>query len=268
MSKITDEVLLLGDKLEVYGTLSTSDCPSCRGGVSKDKAFSITRLEEGLVYNCFRGTCGISGFVPSRGNVSHTGTLMPKEPTFKPNVYKYPTRGLTAEQYIILQNKFGLSMSEVTSMRVRFNPKGNSYVFPIYNSEGKAIGVVDRSYAGRRPKSLTYLEENSPLLAFPWQFGLRDKGTIYLVEDQVSALKVSRYARCVALLGCHLSEAAVRELMVLTDNIVFALDGDVTQQALRLRKKYSTCFSTIKVLHLLDDPKDMEDSQLKNVFRT
>jgi len=267
MGTVHNEIQLLGIDLDLYETLTTKDCPSCHGGQNNDKAFTVTRLDEGLVYNCFRGTCGLSGFVPTRTRTPIlTGEVVPKEPTFTPRIYSDPTVGLTAEQYVFLQNKYGLSMSELVTMRLKYNPNRRSFVFPIFNSEGGCVGVVDRSYSGRKPKSITYLEKDIPLMSFPYQFKLRDKGPIYLVEDQVSAVKVSRYGRAVSLLGCALSTRGVHLLMKLTNKIVFALDGDVTPHAIRLRKKYGACFKEISVLHLANDPKDTDDETLKGIF--
>lgn len=87
-----------------------------------------------------------------------------------------------------------------------------------------------------------------------------------MVEDQVSAKKVGRYAPCVALLGAWLSDAAIEELMEITDTLIIALDPDAYVHSLKFKQKYSLAFKNFIVKKLSKDPKDMTDEELIKEF--
>lgn len=275
-STIDQEVELLGKDLEVDGTLSTSDCPMCHGGKHKDKAFTITRLNEGLIYNCFRASCECSGFVPTQYKfpvvIDKTNPVtvdVPKggeKKKFRPKYYEQRTIILTAEQKEWFGIQFGLTLKEIADMRITYNATRTSYAFPILNWRGFKLGTVDRAYWNRTPKAITYMEIDEPVLHFPYRFNITGKGPIFLVEDQISAQKVMRYANSAALLGSHLSPRAAQLLTGLTDHIVFALDADATERAIMLKRKYDFLFKEVSVVKLDCDPKDMDDERLKGIF--
>jgi len=281
MSNVDDEILILAKDLELGETISSSDCPSCDGGFKKDRAFTVTRVDQGYVYNCFRATCGLCGFVPTkrvakqrhhpRTTQQRRGEHAPNKIStqkFEPRYYLDGIMSLDTKQKEYLQDKFTMSPSEIESTRVKYNPVRDTYVYPIRSSTGEKVGVVDRSYTGKRkPKAITYREMDRPLLHFPLQFSAMRKGPTYLVEDQMSATKVSRYANCVALLGCNLTDTGATVLQRVTDKIIFALDGDATNAALRLRNEYAGMFKYVGVIQLQKDPKDMDDETLKGTFR-
>ena len=286
MSEVDDEVLIMAKDLELDETISTSDCPDCMGGFQKDRAFTITRVDQGYVYNCFRASCGLCGFVPTKRapatsripfvTQNNTSRRTPSQrvmrplnstQNFKPKYYVDGVIALTNEQKEFLEDRYSMSRAEIDSTKVRYNPMRGTYVYPIRSSTGERVGVVDRSYTGqRKPKSLTYREIDRPLLHFPLQYSAVRKGPTYLVEDQMSATKVSRYANCVALLGCNLTDAGATVLQRVTNKIIFALDGDATKAALRLRNEYAGMFKHVAVIQLKRDPKDCDDETLRIVF--
>ena len=262
---IAKEISLLGESLELGGTISSKDCPKCNGGLSNDKSFTVTRLEQGLIYNCFRASCECSGFVPSKKLMIK---LDPKERSkaFVARYYNKPTFGLSKDQKQFFIDTFYLTDTEVTANRLRYCPSMLSYVFTLFDEVGYVIGKQDRSYSDRKPKAINYWEKDRPNMHFPWTFGPDESGPIVLVEDIISSTKVCRHNRSVALLGTSVGEREIQLLMNLTDTIIFALDADATDKALKLKKKYQSCFKKCEVQILTKDPKDMTDGELKEAF--
>lgn len=223
-----------------------------------EKSMSITRAENGILYNCFRASCGAKGFIPS----VYTGAFKVKK---KPRVYNYEVFNLGSHHLQFLVDKFDLTIFEIENNRIQYNPERSSYVLPIFNYVGNKIGVVDRSWLGRKPKAITYWENiDEYKIHFPigWD---KNNGKIYLVEDQISAIKLSRYKSVAALLGSHLSWECADFLRTLTGNIVLALDNDALSKSLELRKKYLPMFDSIEILFLEKDPKDMNNEELRNL---
>jgi len=267
------EILLLAQALAPFETDNSSSCPFCSGGISKDKSFSVTRVAEGVLYNCYRATCGESGFIPSTKMQASVGTVYDTDgkknkalmKTFTPKIYKYSLVPLSIEQEVFFFNKFGLTHAEIKANDIKWSPARGSYAFPVFDYRGYTIGIMDRSYTGRKPKAIMYWEKDEPKMHFP-QGGKHNKSTtIFLVEDHISAIKMSRYCRCVALLGTHLTDRAAVILNYLADNIVFCFDNDATNKAIKLAKHFSALFKGTEVLHLNKDPKDMTDKELKKL---
>ena len=56
-------IIQAGADLPLDGQSESIRCPFCE--VLHENKFSVKRVDEGFVYNCFRGKCGASGFVRS-----------------------------------------------------------------------------------------------------------------------------------------------------------------------------------------------------------
>ena len=93
-------------------------------------------------------------------------------------------------------------------------------------------------------------------------------GPTYVVEDIPSAVRVSKYANAVALLGTRLSYARAAELgEYSTLPLVIALDQDATELAFQHALRFSLILKTPKVLPLEKDFKDMTEEELKGIIQ-
>jgi len=157
-----DEIRLLGNDLFPDETLPNVQCPECKGGHTHEKSFSITSTDDGFIYNCYRASCNMLGFVPAKGKVigfvsqkaAGKPHIVPKKVEYK--TFTKPTFKLTVDQYAWFQAQFGLTTKEIQDAGVSWCPETRSYIFPIYNRYGSQVGTVDRSWMGRSPKAITY----------------------------------------------------------------------------------------------------------------
>jgi len=270
MSKNDDEIRLLGADLIGEETLPNTECPACSGGLSKEKSFSVTRMDNGYLYHCYRASCNFKGFTPEKGG---------KKPHVKLKVqpdkggnkgkrsrkFRGKTVNLSAGQMGFLTKRFTLTQPELVNARLRWDPNSAAYIVPIYNSQGYKVGDISRNWTGRVPKAINYWDNAKYNLYFPWNLH-KITDTIVVVEDFLSAIKVNRYLPCVALLGCNLGENEAAHLRTLAPRLVIALDNDATSKALSLSKEYKLLFQNIAVQHLDKDPKDMHGAELRNAF--
>lgn len=111
-----------------------------------------------------------------------------------------------------------------------YDPVTRRHVYPVYDSRGTMIFADARSVDGTQPKNLTYGGEK-PLHV------IGDKGPIVLVEDVVSAIKVSRYTRAMPLWGSHVSTKHLTFLRGMTDKLGIWLDHDKATDALKFTLK-------------------------------
>jgi hypothetical protein len=68
MSVEQDVVRMVGRGLAIGENAEPSNCPFCRA--DHEAKFSVKRVEDGYLYNCFRGKCGAAGFVSASGGAS------------------------------------------------------------------------------------------------------------------------------------------------------------------------------------------------------
>lgn len=257
------------------GESMTITCPKCledfeiQGRPSNtwnpNKSCSISRNKKGLLYKCHRATCGLHGFT---GSI--TFDKSPSKRQFKPQEYTHSTVALSNTQMKWFDNKYGLFMSELLKNKFRFNPKRKSVVMPIFNANNFDVGVVDRDFFnGRKPKAITYWFNDVPKVHFPagWDNKVgREDYPLVIVEDIISAIKVSRFLPCVALLGSHLSDNVVQHIHKFFNKIIISLDDDAINNSLKAKRKYGVLFEGFKIIHTPQDPKDMSIARLNTFY--
>lgn len=277
-----DKIKLLALSISSGESIRTI-CPYCNGGSSKERSFSITRTNDGLLYRCFRARCSQTGFVPSINNgdvyeqkrsISETRDNNSSEFSLSSEDNQYELEGhvprpLSASDLGHLSSYLHLSERECASLCI--GTKGRSFCYGIYGQHGERKGYTDRVYSGRIPKAISnwreeYRISDKAKLHYDASAQMGKKERIVVVEDQVSAKKVGRYAPCVALLGAWLSDAAIEELMEITDTLIIALDPDAYIHSLKFKQKYSLAFKSFVVKRLKYDPKDMTDEELVKEF--
>jgi hypothetical protein len=87
---------------------------------------------------------------------------------------------------------------------------------------------------------------------------------VAIVEDTISAIKMSRILPTVALLGTSMSMEVVNALRnVGVTDLIFMLDPDATAPVIRFIKTYSLFFRHMKAIFLDKDPKDTPFTDLR-----
>lgn len=266
-----NEVRLHGAKLEIGETTRDIECPWCG---KAEKGCLLTKTANGLFFKCFHARCSS----PSRGKFISEGGG-PAEVTkkiFQPKEYKDELVALSVVQQAYLINKYGLTYTEIAQNEIKYNPSRDSYVFSIFDYHGNVLGLVDRAYWGRKPKSITYWFKPNINLGFP-KLNNKASAEVVLVEDIISAIKVGRYKRACAILGSSITDDGAAYLADLTSHIVEALDPDTwipPKHATKFWKPpqvvhqetYSFLFDRWDLMSLPKDPKDMKDNELVEYF--
>ena len=255
ISDIKEEAIDLdvGDNLLMY-------CPFC--GATHEAKLSITRKADGLLYNCYRGTCSARGFIPS------VAGAMPvvKKSKFNPRKLWMNTTSLPPEVAMFLEDSYGFTQEEIETNGIKYAPEQERLVFPLYDVFGRPFGHSTK-YIGEDEgirgtvKGLHYIEEEGTSLHYPVSIH-SGKDKIVAVEDVISSIKVARHCASVALLGTNISEEQARELAGQYKEIILALDNDAINKAFMLRSKYSLIFRNFSVRLLVKDPKSMTDKEI------
>lgn len=239
-------------------------CPTCKGGVSRDKSFVVTRVADGVLWYCYRAKCGEKGKLLSIDRALMRGERKRKK-VFVPKIYDEPTIELTKQQKEWFYGRNDIPDSVLVSSGVRYNPVRNSFVFPIRDYRGYEIGVEDRVYDGTRSlKSIHYWSHDAERVHC-CRLMVKPQEKIVVVEDMLSGLKCNQFAPTIVALGTALNQK-IEYIRRFTSNVVLYLDKDAMSKAIGYKKKYSMFFDSFKVVYTRADPKDTSNEKLKELL--
>lgn len=175
---------------------------------------------------------------------------------------------LNAMQRGQLIAKYHLSDRQINFGGLRWSITEDRLVLPIRGVNGKTVGFVARSENPEvKPKALTYLHTTETACgAFYMMHPLSKK--IWLVEDQLSALRLTEYTNSLALLGTNLSKSLLAELKACKiESVTVCLDADAKEKAYAISKNISGLFGHIAVRFPPKDIKNMTFFELRNFMK-
>lgn len=255
------QIKLLASEYEVGDQTELIECPACGGGHSNEKSFTMQILPEGVVYICYRASCGIKGFVPNL----RMGEMHVKPKQKQPKPFTCDESPLPEMMIPFLTQKFPCMTAELlNSEGVMYSHERKRILVPMFDARGYRFGLIARSYE-IVPKAIAYHESYSvPNLHFPLCY--KPSQTVVLVEDQFSAMILcDQGIPTIALMGTHLSEEYVTHLANLgIQTVAFYLDADAVHKAIKFRNEYSLEFKTALYYHELD-PKDLNHDQIQEL---
>lgn len=262
------------------GTTDRSElCPWCGGGRDEEAAFAITRISEAeVLYKCHRASCGRSGRLAVWGfrlrQISFgddldqvPDTSAEKGKLFTPRLHTCDTIELGEEWTSELLDLYGLQREECIREGWRVEIGSGNLVVRVCSP----LGVV-RGYEVRRskvqipyvssPKTTSYRVLDEPWLG--WYRGTHSSGATVLVEDAISALKVSRHFQVVCLHGSHIALEQLLEIIGVVGNgdIVLALDKDATSKALKFVAEWRFLAPNFRAVILEKDLKYLSDTEI------
>jgi hypothetical protein len=180
--------------------------------------------------------------------------------------YRHLGSGWLSELY----GRFGITEAESVGFGWVQDARNGDLICPIW-SEGKVrVGTETRqsglSYDDSRPKTRNYFSEDVPHQA--WYLRVSMQGSkvppLVLVEDSISAIKVSRQFPCISLLGSHITLERLEPCLETGRYIVIALDPDATMKAFKFQKQFGL-LGDIRVAVLDRDFKYESDERIKEL---
>lgn len=259
IEQIKTEALALSD-----GETVTSFCFFCKA--EHESKLAITRTSDGLLFICPRASCGAKGFIPDHndGAISYRRT---KRPEFIPKPFTEMTEKPPDWLYKYMHDKYELEEYDLMINGVSYATTSGRVVFNAATKEGERWGQVVKDEFHRRSKraskSYTYPLRPNIGLYYPVS---RYRNTIVVVEDPISAMKMSKVCPAVALLGTTFNDEQALDIAKVAESMVFALDPDATDKALEYQKRYSLLLKT-SALILPQDVKDTPLAQLKEWYQ-
>ena len=275
MPNYKTQLSYLNSELGVGETTRDAQCPFC---LKQNGDFAVTKVENGLLYKCFRVACDSKGFIPSNLGEWDNRKFTPVSSIVRESE-EYPFEShiinLSEEQILYLRNKFNLSNEEVILNKIKWCNRTERVIYPILSQDGDTKGYVSRYYKELSNKkydgvkSRTYWinrSNNYYNVSFPYRNNYDVDGIFVLVEDIISSIRVARHVQCVALLSNSIPTNAMRFFS--GKNIVIVLDNDATVHALKIKQRYSLFFNSCQVISIDKDPKNMGNEELINKIIT
>ena len=228
------------------GKTLTMDCPVCKG----KKKFTATRVDDVILYNCFRNSCTVKGVrkagrtVESIRKKMNGQSVVRKAEEFE--VPEYFSHDLTdCDEFIMRWDLFNIQLFH--------DVKNDRVVFPI-TRKGKIIDAIGRSLnVNSFPKWYKY---GNNMSYYAYRGDGVDRNTAVVVEDVISAIAVGSHFPVIGfgLLGTALQQ---EHLYILSnfDRVVVALDPDASKKSLEHAKELNNYVKQVRVLKLTDDLK-------------
>ena len=232
------------------------DCPIC----FNKNTFSAVNNGTQTIYNCFHADCSIKG--RTRSPLSKR-LFQELEKQKEPEIFYYRHHWeKKVNKYKYAFNKDFMNYVEHYNLQnylediIRYDRHLHRAVFLVHR-EDTLIDAVGRDlYKTKRIKWYRY--GNS---GYPFIHGKGD--TAIIVEDVVSALKLSKFCVGIALLGTNLLQSHI-DVIKKYKKIGIALDKDATKKALKLVDSLSLNMN-VKFLLLEDDIKEMLDEDVEKL---
>lgn len=159
--------------------------------------------------------------------------------------------------------KYGISDNEIKHYCLCWNEETNSLVFPIFNDNNKLVYYQER-YFGPKVNYPKYITRGSKTQQLGYITNRNFNGTIVLVEDFVSAIKVGRYCTVAPLLGSVISAEAVKWIVENFWRVRVWLDMDKAVESLKQASKVPV--KDIRIILTQFDPKDYTTQEIVKVL--
>jgi hypothetical protein len=159
--------------------------------------------------------------------------------------------------------KYGISDNEISHFQFGWNPQTESLVFPIWNAEKTKLFFRQERYFGNKvgvPKYITYGEKKDRLGIIRNNL---TPGTIILVEDFISAIKVARLCTSAPLLGSSIPAEALRSLSERFKIVRVWLDMDKATKSLQEASRAFGLFPSVGTILTKYDPKEYTTEEIK-----
>jgi hypothetical protein len=245
-----------------------NECTSSK----KDPCLIVTRTGRGWTYICHR--CGLRGFAPITGAPASKilafaqSSILPQQMVDK---VELPPQTSEVPQSVITRvhawmGQYGITGDEVARCRIYISAN-HLLVFPVYDDHQQPIFWIGRNFntAHPEPKWLSQRRLGRRDIYFrPYRNPTSDR--VALVEDAVSALRVSRVIDAVGLLGSYIPDSLVHSLAQTYRVIFLWLDADKAAYSLRRVARYRSFGYPVRYVYTERDPKVYSEAQVQKIL--
>lgn len=159
-------------------------------------------------------------------------------------------------------SEYEIYWDEVKEFNIQWSPSRKLLIFPVYGMKDQLIAWQGRSFGASGPKYFSMGCIHDIWSYFDQHSTKRPKDGIILVEDMLSAIKVSRQYRVMPLFGSNVTRPQLNRMHFLGDNLIFWLDYDKAQESMALALKARQIGFDTGVIISEKDPKDYDNEEI------
>lgn len=199
------------------------------------------------------------------GNLSLESRVKSNTPEIplQASVRPFPSDVTTGISIIGLQwlRKYRITNDDIASHGIMWSDEQQQLIFPCFNSDHRAIGWQARNFNSVKPKYVTYGQMKfSPIATI-----IAD--TCVLVEDVISAIRVSKVLPCVPICGSHVSGELLNSLRAHFKHLMVWLDRDKAGEAYKASNRATLMGFNSRVVVTKLDPKEYSENDIKEILK-
>lgn len=229
-------------------------CPECRKIGNDRSGNNLGVYSDGHSY-CYR-----CGYHSNRTRVTNTTT------SSLSHTIVLPADVTTELPYEARQwlNKYELTRLDISRNHVMWSEKYSRIVFPYFN-ETELLAWQGRYIGEDKTKAKWFSQGKIHEIIHPLQ--VKNRFAI-LVEDIVSAIKVSKICGAIPIFGSSVSTKQILRLKSIVDEVWFWLDPDMRGKSLKLAHISNTLGLTARTIFSDKDPKEHTIDFIADTLRT
>lgn len=190
-----------------------------------------------------------------------TSALAEKQKFVKWDFPQDYTTEIPKEPYTWLKS-YALTNEEIKTNHLGWSSNNEMLIFPYYGEENEIICWQGRYFPTRKPKVFTSGYPDACLLIHSSNSG-EFSNRVVVVEDAISAIKVSRVCTSTELLGSNLSMHKALRLSRSFSHLTLWLDNDKIKEMIKFAEKYRSLYEKVDIIISDLDPKFYNEKQIK-----
>lgn len=234
-------------------------CPECRSIGNDKSGDNLAVYSDG---HCFCYRCG---YITGRKSFTRTEQPQSQRIILPADV----TTELPFEARTWL-GQYQLARLDLNRNHVMWSEKWSRIIFPYFNEtellawQGRYIGKELTSYQGQNSKPAKWFSQGKiHEIIHPVQV---TKRKAVLVEDIVSAIKVSRHMGAIPIFGSSISTKQILRLKTICDILYVWLDKDIQQKAVKLSHTIELLGIQSRTIITDLDPKLVEHEEIERIL--
>lgn len=161
-------------------------------------------------------------------------------------------------------NKYDIYGHELIKNKVVWSPSKQQVIFTWYQDDGTLLAYNARNF-WKEAKTKYYSKGNLNNLLPIYYYSKSSKRSqvLVIVEDCLSAIKISRYTDAMPALSSDVSLDKINRLARLYDTFLVWLDGDMYHKAQRISDRFLALGCNASTVYTPKDPKTYSNEDIK-----
>lgn len=171
-----------------------------------------------------------------------------------------------SEEVLTWCKKYDILVPELLFRNVVYSPSRNQLIFTWKEGDKVVLWQARNFYKGRK-KYFTGGEKDDLLPIYPARSVSAPSGTLVLVEDAISSIKIARQCDSMPVLGATLNPKSIAALRASYGSLVVWLDGNKYDQAQKIARQALMLGLNARPIYTEADPKEYDDEFIKQAIR-